>query len=102
MNPDDVRKALQKTYGANFHEVHHVTTFRGYRTTSTGESQLVIVDILDLGPDARDFRYSCHALTEDGRFATGNPADSIDHALSIVHWDDLDKKADRGEWRHWR
>ena len=86
LSPDNIRAQLLKLPGLNMDEVYHVTTFRCYRRTKAGDTQLVIVEILDMGPQHPLVRYHCVALTEDGRFATGNPADSIDVALAIVHW----------------
>jgi hypothetical protein len=85
-------------------EIHHVTTFRCYRRTRAGEVQAVIIDVLDMGLDAPgDLRFSCHAITEDGRFAGGNPGRTLEEALAIVHWNQLDlPPEDTGAWKYWR
>jgi hypothetical protein len=73
-------------------EVYHRTSFQGYRTAKNGESQKVEVDIFDAGPNVNSIlRYHCVATTEDGKRATGNAAESVDIALAIVHWGDLDR-----------
>jgi hypothetical protein len=71
----------------------HVLTFCGLRQAQGGTQQEVTVDILDRGPYPRTarVRYSAHATTADGKFAAGNPADSVRGALLNVHWHDLDK-----------
>lgn len=89
MNEEDIMKKLKKDAG--FFEIYHKTSFWGYRRNANGETQEVSVDILDMGSEAGDSRYSCVANTNDGKTATGNPASSIDVAISIVHWRDLDK-----------
>ena len=89
MNEEDVMKKLKKDAG--FFEIYHKTSFWGYRRNANREEQEVSVDILDMGEGAGDSRYSCVATTNDGKIATGNLAPSIDVAISIVHWQDLDK-----------
>ena len=70
-----------------FPKVHHRsgTNFLVYTT----EGKPISVTILDAGPKRPQLRYSVKATTEDGRRATGNPAESIDLALDIVHWQDV-------------
>jgi hypothetical protein len=82
---DEVRRALGEI---GFHEVHLVTNFTCYRETDKGTQQ-VLVEILDLGSGLA--RYSCKATTEDGKSAYGNPAASLDRAITNVHWQDLDR-----------
>jgi hypothetical protein len=102
VNPDAVRKLLGDLPGLRMSDIHHVTSFRCYRRTSDDEMQTLIVEIHDAGPDVTpELRYSCMALTEDGRFATGNPGRSIEEALAIVHWGELDQPAKEG-WKYWR
>ena len=84
-----VRDELHKWAG--FHEVHRVKSYLGYPRTSKGHSQEVTIRILDLGPIRPDVRFGCTATSEDGKFATGNGASTIQEALSIVHWDVLDR-----------
>ena len=63
-SPDDIRKQLKKLAGLNLDEMYHVTSFRCYRRTRNNETQTVIVEIHDGGPEApADLRYSCHAIT---------------------------------------
>lgn len=72
-------------------EVHKETSFTCYRTTSSGGQQEIKVTINDMGDSNSSSRYSCNAVSEDGKFATGNPADTIRMALFNVHWNELDK-----------
>jgi hypothetical protein len=95
-SPDQMRALLKRLPGLNFDEIYHVTTFRCYRRTPSNEMQVVIVEIQDLGPEHPDIRYTCTAISEDKRFATGNPASSIEGALAIVHWGDLEASQSRG------
>ena len=78
---------------AHMSEVDQVTTFECYRDLPRGGVQRVIVEILDAGRAARPAgRYSCRARTKDGKAqAFGNTADSIEAAIAVVHWFDLDK-----------
>ncbi len=91
MNEADVMNQLKKCGG--IFEIYHKTSFWGYRRNANGEKQKVLVDILDMGPEADDLRYSCVATTYDGKMATGNHASSIEVAISIVRWDELDKQS---------
>lgn len=90
MSEAEIINHLKKVSG--FLEVYHKTSFECSRKAKDGSEQEVLVEILDAGPDVEkpQLRYQCVATTKDGKIATGNPADSIDVALSIVHWHDLD------------
>jgi hypothetical protein len=72
-------------------EAYHRTEYTLYRERKTGEMQEVRVVILDAGPAAGQLRYHATATDEDGRSATGNPADSAETALAIMHWGNLDR-----------
>jgi hypothetical protein len=101
MNPDTIRASLLKQHGLNMEEIYQVTTFRCYRTAANGVPQTVIVNVLDAGPDVpSDLRYSCVALTQEGHFAAGNPGGTIDEALAIVHWGQLDRPPEHTNY--WR
>ncbi len=72
-------------------EVHKSSSFVVYRETEDGRTLRVSVEVLDQGPDANLFaRYACRATAENGRFATGNPSDSVYGAIRHVHWKELD------------
>lgn len=72
-------------------EVAHVTMFQGRRKNTQREPQTVTVKLLDLGPTAQpDLRYYCEATSEEGKSATGNNAGTIEEAIAILHWNDLD------------
>ena len=89
MSEAEIINHLKRVSG--FFEVYHKTSFECYRKAKDGSEQEVLVEILDAGPDVDpQRRYQCVATTKDGKIATGNPAASIDVALSIVHWHDLD------------
>jgi hypothetical protein len=80
---------LKKLTGSS--EVYHKTSFECYRKAKDGTEQEVLVEILDGGTDVDpQRRYHCSATTKDGKMATGNPAESIEVVLSLVHWDELD------------
>lgn len=88
-NEANVMKQLKKYAG--FFEVHHKTSFLGYRRKANGEEQEVSVDVFDRGSEAGNSRYSCSVTPEDGEMVTGNSASSIEEAISVVHWWELDK-----------
>jgi hypothetical protein len=45
-----------------------------------------------MGPENPNLRYSVVAVDDEGRKATGNPAQTIDEALHFVHWQELDRE----------
>ena len=74
--------------GRLFSEAWHRTDFTVYTT----DGHKIAVTILDAGPTGSRNRYCVKATTEDGRMASGNAAESIDAALSIVHWGEIGLK----------
>lgn len=91
MKPDEIRTFL-KDHVQAFDIYHVVERFEFMRHRPTGgDYQKVTLEVFDMGPEKESIRYSCRAISEEGREAHGNPAESIDVALSIVHWDDLDR-----------
>jgi hypothetical protein len=69
-------------------EGYAVTQYKLYRTRKDGSDQAVTVEVLDAGPGEKN-RFHVYARSDDGASATGNPADSLDVALAIVHWGNL-------------
>jgi hypothetical protein len=80
---------LLKQYARAF-EAYHVSEYVLHREKKGGATQTVTVKVFDGGPERRDLRYHAEAHGDDGTFATGNAAESVDLALAIVHWDELD------------
>ncbi|MGC2237120.1 MAG: hypothetical protein WA584_13220 [Pyrinomonadaceae bacterium] len=70
-------------------ELYEVTTYKGYRTGKDGNVQDVNIEIFDAG-EGKSHRYHVEATTNDGKMATGNPQDSLNDAITLVHWQDLD------------
>lgn len=97
VNDDDVRQLLDVvTEGAGLSgtisEAYRIETVIVLRTDSDGATRYVTVQIWDRGPAApTNLRYTVVARDEEGREATGNPADELRTALTTVHWNDLDK-----------
>ncbi len=81
-----------KTFG-NIYEPYEVKQFCGYRNAKDGEHKKIEITILDMGEDCDNpmIRYACQVKQEDGKKATGNNAPTVDEAIAIVHWTDLDK-----------
>lgn len=89
MSETDILQRLKQI--SRISEVYHVTEYQGYREDHQGRHQEVTIRILDAGPETEVARYHVYAQSTDGRGATGNPAHSIDLALALVHWGDLDR-----------
>lgn len=89
MTDHEMLELVKRSVPGTF-EAYSVRRFVLYRNKENGESQEVEVEILDAGPDAGNVRYHVIAKADDGRTATGNPAKSLETALAIVHWSDLD------------
>lgn len=88
MDIGEVIKALERN--GDLSEIREVRYFEGYRDTADGSPQTVHIKIYDGGPEAGDMRYSCEATTESGKVTRGNEAESIDVALAITRWNELD------------
>ncbi len=90
MDTEKIFKAL-RSFG-NFHEIHTVRTFIGFRTNSEGDDKRVEITIKDMGlnPENKNHRYSCNVIDEDGKKAHGNPDNNIPGAIQNVHWSDID------------
>ena len=87
----DIREAIKGLEeNGNLLEVREVRYFEGYRDTASGSRQTIHVKIFDGGPGAGDIRYSCEATSENGKVTRGNEAESIDTALAITRWNELD------------
>lgn len=85
----DEQKAIRETLRSSgrIDELCEVRTFVGYRN-----GHRVTVRVLDLGPNcsAPEQRYFVEAEQDDGKRATGNNAPTLEEAICIVHWQDLD------------
>ena len=94
MDEHDVQTAITKLREVvpGSPEVYQKTEFLCYRTREDGSVQDVTVTILDAGPNSpAGLRYNVSAKAEDGARASGNSENSLDVALLIVHWGDLDR-----------
>ncbi len=91
---DDVSQEVREfcKEHVNFFEIYRVYEFQGHRQNKAGKDQKVRIELLDAGPEAGDLRFHCRAVLEDGRYATGNAAKTVDETLAIVHWWDLDNE----------
>jgi len=89
----DTESVLTQLKGVgNFFEVYKKTTFTGYRHSNGDGEQKVEVEILDAGQSGGRNRYHCKATAVDsGKVATGNADSSLQTALNILHWSELDK-----------
>lgn len=80
-------------------ELYHVSIFKGYRQSQRGEIHPVTIEIWDAGPNPEmpnaarpsDHRYFVKAKDEaTGATATGKPAPTVEQALDITNWAELD------------
>lgn len=72
-----------------FIDVLHRSTFWCHRRTKSGADQVVTVEILDAGP-GKSPRFWVSAKSDDGKEASGNAQDTLNNALALVHWYQLD------------
>ncbi len=88
MDDEQTEQVIQqiKKHG-KLHEILKVLTFTGLTENNTR----VRVKIFDIGPSGGSNRYKVKASTvgKIKQVATGDAAESIDAALSKVHWEDL-------------
>jgi hypothetical protein len=86
MSDTEIIAQLKKT--ADIFEAYRVTSFFSYRKTKSVETQKVLVEIRDAGEDSTA-RYHVIATAGDKQ-VSGNANASLESALAIVHWWDLD------------
>jgi hypothetical protein len=90
MDPVTLIEELKRMPMPKMKDVYVRHTFECWRDDAIGNPQKVMVHIFDAGPGAfPEMRYHCRAELEDGTYAMGNPAESPETALAIVHWNDL-------------
>lgn len=84
---------------AGMFEIAKVTSFRGsdiqaafkgYRENKAGENVEITVEVLHAGEEAGASRYAISAYSKDGKEAHGNGAATLEEAIPIVHWGELD------------
>lgn len=85
----EVIEALKKH--GNVREIYEVTRFEGCRKVRGGETHSIAIEIMDAGPQAdSQMRYVCQLKTHDGQTKSSNPEETIEMAISMAHWMDLD------------
>jgi hypothetical protein len=89
----DTSKILEKlkTLGA-IYEAHYATSFICFRRRAEGSTEEITVYVLDRGPQDPATRYLCEVRPESDTRVVGTPCESIEKALSVVPWDDLDRE----------
>ena|SRR5258705_12468702 len=65
--------------------VRHVSSFEADLEMKDGETQEVLIEVFDRGPEQPQIRYTVVA-TANGRSATGNACSSLKEAIDLVHW----------------
>jgi hypothetical protein len=88
----DTSKILEtlKTIGA-IYEAHLATSFTCFRRRPEGSTEEVTVNVLDRGLQDPATRYLCEVRSEHGKRIVGTPCESVEKAISVVQWDDLDR-----------
>lgn len=89
MTEDTIVGMLKAVPGA--FEAYLRTDYEVYRNKKDGGTQKVNIAVYDSGPSMRSSRYHVVATSDDGRTATGNPAESLEITMAIVHWGALDR-----------
>ncbi len=89
----DTSKILEKlkTLGA-IYEAHYATSFICFRRLPEGSTEEITIYILDRGLQDPATRYLCEVRSESGNRIVGTPCESIEKAISVVQWDDLDRE----------
>ena len=80
LNTDHAIEQLDRLFSETWHRPAFTVLSRGHETAIT---------ILDGGPRLPSHRYWAKATAEDGREASGDPAETIETALQIVHWNKI-------------
>ena len=76
--------------GAGLSELFEVTMLKGYRSDSLGERREISIEVWDAG-DAAHERYRIIARDIDGREARSSLEDSIERAISLMPWSNLEQ-----------
>jgi hypothetical protein len=89
----DTSKILEKlkTLGA-IYEAHRATSFICFRRRPEGSTEEITVHVLDRGLQDPATRYLCEVRTENGQRIVGVPCESVEKAISVMQWDDLDRE----------
>ena len=90
-SPYEVLEMLKLTADGRILDAFHVTTFRCMRRDDNGAAMEVLVEILDAGPGAGLERYVVEVTGENDVFVATNPAESIEAALALVPWHELEE-----------
>ncbi len=75
--------------GASLSDLYEVTMLRGYRSDSLGEKREIHIEVWDAGDAAHD-RYQIIARDIDGREARSGFEDSIQRAVALMPWANLE------------
>lgn len=91
MEPEKIAQKLRDSGGMA--EVwHEVERFDCYRETGRGGARKVTVRVIkQVGHKDGHTRYMIDATSEDGKRATGNAQETIDLAIQLTHWGELDR-----------
>ena len=95
MNDRDTQTVLDRVRDYVGGGVYRKIEFVSYRETQDGRDQEIAITILDAGPNSpARLRYQCKARSDDGKHASGNPSESLETALTMVRWGELDPRGD--------
>jgi hypothetical protein len=72
------------------HPSYLIRTYEAHRVSKDGTDHMITVKVTDRGPEEEYDRYDCEAFSDNGKSASGNSARTIDEALAVVHWYELD------------
>lgn len=95
MDDDELHAAVARISGA--FETYALKQFKlTRRTPAEGGERHLLVTIMDAGPEAGRNRYMVEVKDEEPTgepsppYSLSNPDDTIQHALSGVHWNEFD------------
>jgi hypothetical protein len=76
----DAIRRLEREFGMS--DTTQVTTLRGTQETEDGGYRKITVEVLDAGEGAGSLRYAVSVRSEDGGEFHGNPAGTLEEAIS--------------------
>ena len=96
MEPVELLDAFRKVSGA-FELYQVIGKFTGHRHCKGegGDVKEITIEVLDRGPSYPNDRFMVDVVDQDGRIAGGSTGETVDVAMQIAHWDELDSPLDQ-------
>ena len=102
MEPVEMVDAFREVSGA-FELYQVIGKFTGHRHCKGegGADKEITIEVLDRGPSYPSDRFMVEVVDKDGRIAGGSTGETVDVAMQIAHWEELDKPLDQAR-RVWK